>query len=69
MLVLSRKPGERVLLGEGIELTVVEVKGNRVRLGITAPDVVPVRRQEVDQRIDRGRVGRVVVDLAEGWPS
>ncbi len=69
MLVLSRKPGERVLLGDGIELTVVEVKGNRVRLGITAPDVVPVRRQEVDQRIDRGRVGRVVVDLAEGWPS
>ena len=53
MLVLSRKPGERVLLGDGIELTVVEVKGNRVRLGITAPDVVPVRRQEVDQRIDR----------------
>ena len=52
MLVLSRKPGERVLLGEGIELAVVEVKGNRVRLGITAPDVVPVRRQEVDQRID-----------------
>ena len=69
MLVLSRKPGERVLLGDGIELTVVEVKGNRVRLGITAPAVVPVRRQEVDQRIDRGRVGRVVVDLAEGWPS
>ncbi len=52
MLVLSRKPGERVLLGEGIELTVVEVKGNRVRLGITAPDVVPIRRQEVDQRVD-----------------
>ncbi len=69
MLVLSRKPGERVLLGDGIELTVVEVKGNRVRLGITAPDVVPVRCQEVEQRIDRGRVGRVVVDLAEGWPS
>ncbi len=55
MLMLSRKPGERVLLGDGIELTVVEVKGNRVRLGITAPDVVPVRRQEVDQRIDRAK--------------
>ncbi len=69
MLLLSRKPGERVVLGDGIELTVVEVHGKRVRLGITAPAVVPVRRQEVDQRIDRGRVGRVVVDLAEGWPS
>ncbi len=49
MLVLSRKPGERVVLGDGIELTVVEVNGKRVRLGITAPDVVPVRRQDVDQ--------------------
>ena len=55
MLVLSRKPGERVILGDGIELTVVEVKGNSVRLGIMAPDVVPIRRQEVDQRIDRAK--------------
>ncbi len=61
MLMLSRKPGERVLLGDGIELTVVEVKGNRVRLGITAPDVVPVRRQEVDQQIDRAK------EEAPGW--
>ncbi len=61
MLMLSRKPGERVLLGDGIELTVVEVKGNRVRLGITAPDVVPVRRQEFDQRIDRAK------EEAPGW--
>ena len=61
MLVLSRKPGERVLLGDGIELTVVEVKGNKVRLGITGPDVVPVRRQEVEQRIDRAK------DEAPGW--
>ena len=61
MLVLSRKPGERVLLGDGIELTVVEVKGNRVRLGITAPNVVPIRRQEVDQRIDPAK------EEAPGW--
>ena len=55
MLVLSRKPGERVLLGDGIELIVVDVKGNRVRLGITASDAVSVRRQDVDQRIDRAK--------------
>ncbi len=61
MLVLSRKSGERMLVGDGIELTVVEVKGNRVRLGISAPDVVPVRRQEVDQRIDRAK------EEAPGW--
>ncbi len=61
MLMLSRKPGERVLLEDGIQLTVVEVKGNRVRLGITAPDEVPVRRQEVDQRIDHAK------KEAPGW--
>ncbi len=61
MLVQSRNPGERVHLGDGIELTVVEVKGNRVRLGITAPDVVPVRRQEVEQRIDPAK------KEASGW--
>jgi hypothetical protein len=37
MLVLSRKPGEQVALGNGITLTVVEVKGNRVRLAFDAP--------------------------------
>ncbi|ODA36851.1 carbon storage regulator [Planctopirus hydrillae] len=52
MLVLSRKAGESLLigqglLGEGIQVTVVAVQGNRVRLGITAPAEVSIRRQEI----------------------
>jgi carbon storage regulator len=45
MLVLSRKPGEKVIIGNGI--TVVEVKGNSVRLGINAPDDVRILRAEL----------------------
>ena len=47
MLVLSRKPGEKVVIGNGITLTVVEVEGNRVRLGFDAPDQVRILRAEL----------------------
>ena len=47
MLVLSRKPGEKVVIGNGITLTVVEVEGNRVRLGFDAPDQVRILRAEI----------------------
>ncbi len=48
MLVLSRKPGEQVYIGDNITITVVEIKGNRIRLGITAPESVSVLRAELD---------------------
>jgi carbon storage regulator len=47
MLVLSRKPGEKVTIGHGITVTVVEIIGNRVRLGINAPDNVHILRGEL----------------------
>lgn len=47
MLVLSRKPDERVLVGENIRVTVLKVRGNRVRLGIEAPPEVPITREEL----------------------
>ena len=47
MLVLSRKVGERVLLGDNIRITVVRVSGGGVRLGIEAPEDVAVVREEV----------------------
>ena len=47
MLVLSRKVGERILLGDSIRITVVRVSGNGVRLGIEAPGDVAVVREEV----------------------
>ena len=46
MLVLSRKPGEKIVIGDGIELTVVAVSGNRVRLGIAAPEECTILRAE-----------------------
>ncbi len=47
MLVLSRKLGEKVVIGEGIVLTVVKVDRNQVRLGIEAPKDVQVYREEI----------------------
>ena len=57
MLVLSRKPGEKVFVGSDISFVVVAVKGNRVRIGIDAPAEVPIFREELyDARA--GPVGR-----------
>ena len=53
MLVLSRKPGERILIGDDITVTIVRIGPNNVRLGIDAPKEVPVHRQEVYDAIRR----------------
>ncbi len=53
MLVLSRKRDERIVIGDNIVITVVEVRGDKVRLGIEAPSEVPVHRQEVLEAMRR----------------
>lgn len=53
MLVLSRNPGEQIIIGDNVAITVVDVRGNKVRIGITAPKEVPVHRKEVRDAIDR----------------
>ncbi len=56
MLVLSRKRGERIVIGPNIELTIVDIRGNKVRLAVDAPRDVSIHRQEVYRRIqDEGR--------------
>ena len=52
MLVISRKRGESIVIGNGITVTVVDVKGDRVRLGFEAPVEVPIHRKEIQQRIE-----------------
>lgn len=52
MLVLSRKVGERILLGDNIVVTVVRVTGNGVRIGIEAPAEMPVIREELKAQLD-----------------
>ena len=51
MLILSRKIGETIRIGNDIEVIVLGVKGNQVRIGINAPETVPVHREEVYERI------------------
>lgn len=53
MLVLSRRKSERVMIGDDIVVTIVEIRGDKVRLGIDAPDHVGVHRQEVYDIIKR----------------
>jgi carbon storage regulator len=52
MLVLSRRPGEEVVIGDNIRLTVVAIRGNQVRLGFTAPRNVSIQREELRQRAE-----------------
>ena len=55
MLILSRKKGESLVIGGDIEITVVEVSGDRVRLGINAPGDVSVLRAELKQTADENK--------------
>lgn len=51
MLILTRRPGESVRIGDDVIVTILSMKGNQVRLGIAAPRTVPVHRQEIYERI------------------
>ena len=55
MLVLSRLKGERIYIGDDIEITLVEIRGDKVRLGINAPQDVAIHREEVYRAIERER--------------
>jgi carbon storage regulator len=52
MLVLSRKPGEKIIIGDKITLTVVSIQGDRVRLGIEAPRDIPILREGLTPRTE-----------------
>lgn len=53
MLILTRRVGETLMIGEQVTVTVLGVKGNQVRVGISAPKDVSVHREEIFQRIQR----------------
>ena len=54
MLVLTRKVGERIHIGEGIVVTVVRIQGDKVRIGVEAPTDVAIHREEVYRRVQAG---------------
>lgn len=51
MLVLSRKQNERVIIGDQVAVTVVEIRGDRVKLGFIGPQEVPIHREEIYHRL------------------
>lgn len=56
MLVLARKVGQRIVIAGNIEITVVEIRGEQVRLGITAPRNIAVHRKELLEQITQGNI-------------
>ena len=59
MLILTRRVGETVMIGEEVTVTVLGVKGNQVRIGVNAPKTVAVHREEIFERIKREQEGGV----------
>ena len=65
MLVLTRKVGEKIQIGDHITILIMEVKGKQVRLGIEAPPDVKVHREEIYQRIQEENIKASNVELSE----
>jgi carbon storage regulator len=62
MLVLTRKPGERILIGDDIVITILDSRGDGVRVGIDAPRGVPIQRDEVVRAVTEANLAATVVD-------
>jgi carbon storage regulator len=54
MLVLTRAPGETIIINGNIRVTVVSIRGSQIRIGVEAPSEVTVNREEIQQRVDAG---------------
>ena len=59
MLILTRRVGETLMVGDKVTVTVLGIKGNQVRIGVDAPKDVAVHREEIYQRIQREKVEAV----------
>jgi len=71
MLVLSRQRDESIIIGDNVQITIVDIRGDKVRLGIEAPADIPVHRKEVYdaiQRENRKAAGITTEDLAGAVP-
>jgi carbon storage regulator len=69
MLILTRRVGETVMIGDEVTITVLGVKGNQVRVGINAPKSVAVHREEIYERIKREQQGDSTGDSTGDKPK
>ncbi len=65
MLVLSRQKDESIIIGDDVEITIVDVRGDKVRLGITAPKQISVHRKEIYEAIQREKAEKAQAEKAE----
>lgn len=65
MLVLSRQRDESIIIGDNVQITVVDIRGDKVRLGIIAPAEIPVHRKEVYDAIQRENRKASAVDTED----
>ena len=63
MLILTRRVGETLMIGDDVAVTVLGVKGNQVRIGVEAPKEIAVHREEIYERIMREKQGQNQEDL------
>ncbi len=63
MLILTRRAGETLMIGDDVSITILGVKGNQVRIGVNAPKTVSVHREEIYQRIQREKNQQVGGDV------
>ncbi len=64
MLVLSRKPNERILIGDDIEVKVLAIQGNRVRLGINCPSTVRILRSELVPSVNLASIPKYTLETS-----
>ena len=64
MLVLTRKPGEKILIGDDIVITVLDARGDSVRIGIDAPRGVKIQRDEVVRAVSEANLAATQIDTA-----
>ena len=66
MLILTRRVGETLMIGDDVTVTVLGVKGNQVRIGVNAPKNVSVHREEIYERIQKEKAGGSTQAVSEG---
>ena len=65
MLILTRRVGESLMIGDNVNVTVLGIRGNQVRIGVNAPKDVAVHREEIYDRIQKEQAGDVPSEASE----